>query len=92
MFSPVEEPSTYDFLLEETLHASAGSVESYHSVVTGNYRSDFANAVRDFDLSLFNQVAEIPSVDAVDSGDSVSAGVLRVSEIEDHLGLFYLAV
>ena len=51
----------------------------------------------DFDLSLFNQVPEISIVDAVDTGAPVSASVrdslkLRVSEIEDHLGLFFLAV
>ena len=62
-FSPVEEPSMYDSLLGETPNASAGSVESFNSVVTGNYGSDFSNAVRDFDLSRFDQVAGCPSVD-----------------------------
>ena len=94
MLSPVEEPSLNDSLLDETLHALIGSVGSHDPLVTG---SDFANAVRDFDLSLFIHVPEILMVDAVDTGAPVSASVrdslkLRVSEIEDHLGLFFLAV
>ena len=97
MFSPVEEPSMSDSSLGYTLNASAGSVESYNSVVTCNYSSDFAKAVQDFDLSFFDLVAEIPSVDAVDSGASVSTGCRdsfkpRVSDIEDHLGLFYMVL
>ena len=93
MCSPVEEPSMCDLVLEEALHVSAGSVESSNSIVADSYDS----AVRDFDLSLFNQVSEIPSGDALDSGVPASAGVrdslkLQVSEIEDHSGLFYLAL
>ena len=93
MCSPVEEPSMYDLVLEEALHVSAGSVESSNSIVADSYDS----TVRDFDLSLFNQVSETPSGDALDSGVPASAGVrdilkLRVSEIENQSGLFYLAV
>ena len=93
MLSPVEEPSSNDSLLDET-PCFGPSVGSHNPLVTG---SDFANAVRDFDLSLFNQVLEITIVDVVDMGAPVSASVrdslkLRVSEIEDHLGLFFLAV
>ena len=93
MCSPVEEPSLCDFVLGEALQVSAGSVESSNSIVADSYDS----AVRNFDLSLFNQVSETPSGDALDSSVPASAGVrdslkLRVSEIEDQLGLFYLAV
>ena len=93
MLSPVEEPSSNDSLLDR-IHALVGSVGSHDPLFTG---SGFANAVRNFDLFLFNQVPEIPIVDAVDTGAPVSASVrdslkLRVSEIEDHIGLFFLSV
>ena len=91
MFTPAEELSVFDSLLRKTLNASAGPAELLNSIATGSYSCDFANAVWYLDLPLFDQVAESPSVDAVDSGSSVLAGVrdnwkLRVSEIENYLG------
>ena len=93
MLSPVEGRSSNDSVLDETLHALVGTVESSSSIIADS----FDNAVRDFDLSLLNQVSETPSGDALDSGVPASAGVrdslkLRISEIEDQLGNFYLAV
>ena len=93
MLSPVEERSSNDSVLDETLHALVGTVESSNSIVADSFDS----AVRDFDLSLSNQVSETPSGDALDSGVPASAGVrdslkLLISEIENQLGNFYLAV
>ena len=93
MLSPVEGRSSNDSVLDETLHALVGTVESSSSIIADSFDS----AVRDFDLSLLNQVSETPSGDALDSGVPASAGVrdslkLRISEIEDQLGNFYLAV
>ena len=50
MLSPVEEPSSNDSVLDETLHALVGTVESSNSIVADSFDSP----VRDFDISLFN--------------------------------------
>ena len=82
-----------DLVLGKALQVSVGSVESSNFIVADSFDS----AMRDFDLSLFSEVSETPSGDALDSGVPASAGVrdslkLRISEIEDQLGLLYLAV
>ena len=82
-----------DLVLGKALQVSVGSVESSNFIVADSFDS----AMRGFDLSLFSEVSETPSGDALDSGVPASAGVrdslkLRISEIEDQLGLLYLAV